>query len=278
MIQWNDYDVGEHRIQCPACGRGPRDKTCGLTIKLDYSGVAHCHRCSFVETYRPERGAHIAAPSTPRITGRQRAPKRETLSDYGCDLWDACEPLKGSVAVDYLASRKCVLPPDDGDLRQHPNLKHPSGYVGPALVARVTDAVTGDAISLHRTWVRADGRKAYVGVSRMLLAGHRKQGGVIRLWPDEAATSTLGIAEGIESALSLAWAVQPVWALIDAGNLAKLPVLAGIETLVIAKDNDPAGVAAADECGRRWVEAGAEVLVSQQTENDLNDTILEMTV
>ena len=60
-----------------------------------------------------------------------------------------------------------------------------------------------------------------------------------------------GVAEGIESALSLAWAFVPVWACIDAGNLAALPVLDGIEALTIAADNDPAGQAAAQTCATR---------------------------
>jgi putative DNA primase/helicase len=98
---------------------------------------------------------------------------------------------------------------------------------------------------------------------------------VIRLWPDEAVTTGLGMAEGIETALSLAWGYVPVWALIDAGNLKAIPVLAGVESLVIGADNDAAGVAAADECGRRWAEADREVFVTQQPQNDLNDALTE---
>jgi hypothetical protein len=35
----------------------------------------------------------------------------------------------------------------------HPALPHPSGHVGPAIVAVVTDALTGEPINLHRTWL-----------------------------------------------------------------------------------------------------------------------------
>ena len=154
------------------------------------------------------------------------------------------------------------MPPPDGDLRWHPALTHkPSGMVGPALVALVTDAVTREPITLHRTWVCADGTKAPLDPPRMLLGGHRKQGGVVRLWPDEAAALGLGIGEGIETALSMARHYTPVWSAIDAGNLGALPVLAGIETLVIGADHDAAGLDAATVCADRWAAAGVEVHV-----------------
>lgn len=273
MIDWNDYDIGNHRIKCPHCCKRPGDKTLGLTIKTDWTGVAHCYRCSFVETYRPERGAHLSTPSKPRIKPDTPSEKHETLSDWGCSLWGISKPLAG-VALDYLSARLCVVPPADGDLRWHPALKHSSGYVGPALVALVSDVLTGEPLSLHRTWIRPDGRKADVDPPRLLLSGHRKQGGAIRLWPDGAVTDTLGIAEGIESALSLAHAVKPSWACIDAGNLSAFPVLDGIKTLAIARDNDPAGRAAAAWCIKRWHAANREVLVSHQEQNDVNDAIM----
>ncbi|SPR99314.1 DUF7146 domain-containing protein [Cupriavidus taiwanensis] len=274
MIEWNRYDVGKHRVSCPACGRGERDKSLGLTIEADGKGVAHCFRCSLTESYRPESGARLSMPPAHRIKA-ETTQKHETLSDYGRDLWRDCRPLSG-VAVDYLNARHCVIPPVDGDLRCHPALKHPTGHTGPALVGLITDAETRQPLSLHRTWVQADCRKAEVDPPRLLLGGHRKQGGVIRLWPDEAVTAGLGIAEGIETALSLAWAHAPVWACIDAGNLAAFPYLAGVECLVIGADNDPAGKAAADTCAQRWAAAGAEVYVTRQAENDLNDVLMEV--
>ena len=107
--------------------------------------------------------------------------------------------------------------------------------------------------------MRADGTKADVDPPRLLLGGHRKQGGVIRLWPDEAVTTGLAIAEGIETALSLAHDYKPVWSVIDAGNLAAFPVLPGIETLIIGADHDEAGLKAAAACADRWAAAGVEV-------------------
>lgn len=260
--------VGDHRLRCPECGRSDRDKTLGVTIKPDGGAVAHCFRCGFVGAHR-DPGQRKA----PSVAQRKIPEKAMNLSDWGMGFWHQCQTLSG-VAVDYLNARNCVIPPVDSDLRWHPAVKHPSGYTGPALVALVTDVHTRRAKSLHRTWINSDGTKA-ASPARLPLAGHELRNGVIRLWPDDAVTHGLGVAEGIETALSLAWAFKPVWALIDAGHLAKFSPLPGIESLVIACDNDPAGISAARKCGAMWADAGVEVCMTRQELNDLNDVVRE---
>jgi hypothetical protein len=271
-IDWPRLAVGNHRLCCSNCARSDRDRTLGVTIEPGGRGVAHCFRCGYVENWHDER----AAPQRP-AAAPQRAEQRETLSDHGRALWDACRPLDGD-ALAYLEARKCAIPPADGDLRWHPALRHPAaGIAGPALVALVTHAETRQPLTLHRTWIRADGTKAAVAPARMLLGGHRKGGGVVRLWPDEAVTTSLGVAEGIETALSLAHAAAPVWAAIDAGNLAALTVLPGIEVLTIAVDHDEAGLQAAEDCAVRWYDAGRDVVLVMHPRAgaDLNDMAKE---
>lgn len=196
-------------------------------------------------------------PTPARRSPRERT-VRDTLDPRWFAYWQSLGSVKG-VGRAYLEARACALPPADGDLRFDVAARHPSGHVGPCLVALVTDVLSGIPISLHRTWVNTDGTKADVDPPRMLLGGHRKAGGVIRLWPDEAVAHGLAIAEGIETALSLAHVFQPVWALIDAGNLAKLSPLPGVEALTIAVDADPAGERAAESCGERWALANRDV-------------------
>ena len=269
LADLQSLEPGEHRIACPACRRGPKDKTLGVTIQYDGGAVAHCFRCSYAESFRPDR------PPTIRPVA---APKRETLSEYGVEFFAACTGLRATIGEQYLLARGCAIPPPDGDLRFHPALRHPvSDYTGPALIAMVTHAVTRAPLTLHRSWIRADGRKASVDPSRMLLAGHSKRHGVIRLWPDESVTLGLCIAEGVETALSAAHAFVPTWACVDAGNLATFPVLDGIESLTIAADNDQVGVGAAHECARRWSAAGREVRIAMASTNgvDLNDLVQE---
>ena len=224
---------------------------------------------------RPARPAPVLRAVDPEPERHQH----EILSPYGLRLWALSQPPAGTVGADYLTARGCCIPPADGDLRFLPAHKHPLGeYTGPALVALVTDIETGEPISLHFTWICPDGSKANTpGPARMLLGGHRKAGGCIRLWPDEAVTHGLGVGEGIESCLSLAHAIAPVWCLIDAGNLAALPVLLGIEALTIAQDNDPAGRRAAQTVAKRWAAAGCTVAIvgAEHDGEDLNDIIIK---
>ena len=55
----------------------------------------------------------------------------------------------------------------------------------------------------------------------------------------------------------------PVWANLDAANLARFPVLAGVEALTIFTDRDASGTGqrAALECAERWLDAGREVQI-----------------
>jgi hypothetical protein len=72
-------------------------------------------------------------------------------------------------------------------------------------------------------------------------------GGAIKLTPDEAVTTCLGIGEGVESALSLRnmpeFGPSPLWSLISAGGVESFPTLSGIESLWIAVDHDETGIA-----------------------------------
>lgn len=272
MIDWH----GSRRQPCPSCGRNDRDKTLGVTVNDDGSAVAHCFRCEYVETWRSDQHAAVVAQARPKPARTEV--QHATLAEHWHEFFDRLTPPAGP-ALAYLQARGCVIPPADGDLRWHPALRHQCGYTGPALVALVTDALTREPLTLHRTWVRADGTKApEADPPRVLLAGHRKAGGVVRLWPDEAVTTGLAVAEGIETCLSLAHAYRPVWACIDAGNLAALPVLDGIECLVIGADHDAAGIKAAQAGAERWDAAGVDVAVVMPTRpkadiNDLRDEV-----
>lgn len=275
---WAGLPAGSHRLTCPHCGKeSRRDRTLGVTIEHDGAGVAHCFRCEYVETYRPDRGQQAHHQPVPRIYHPPTTPpqKHTTLNEAGRELWRAASLITPDTpAFDYLVARNCMLPHwRAGHLRWLPDHRHPSGYRGHCLVALLTDAATREAKSLHFTWIQPNGQKAAVEPPRLLLKGHVKAGTVCRLWPDSDVTYGLAIAEGIETALSLAHAYRPAWACVDAGNLSAFPVLPGVESLLIACDRDPAGEKAAATCASRWVDEGREVLITRQSCNDLNDLV-----
>jgi putative DNA primase/helicase len=248
---------GHHRIACPQCARiRERRRDTALSVDVTHKGGAYlCHRCGWSGGWRSGPPARPVRAEAPR--------QHLSLATHWRDLWGTLQPITpGTAAHAYLTARGCAIPPPDGDLRCSESLRHPSGYVGPALVALVTHAESGEPMTLHRTWIRRDGTKADVDPPRLLLGRHRKQGGVVRLWLDEAVTTGLAIAEGIETALAVATVYTPVWSAIDAGNLAALPVLGGIEELLIVADHDAAGLRAADTCAKRWQQAGRRVRVA----------------
>ena len=244
--------VSSRRERCPqpTC-EGKRSKSLKITAMDNGAEVFFCHRCGWTGHSGP--GGTSGRSSRPRIATLHPS----GLAPWAQQLWDACEPVRGSAAEAYLEARGCRLPDADDVLRCHPRLKHqPTGALAPCMVALVTDIGTGEPISLHRTWIRADGTKPPgVEPAKMLLSGHRVKGGVIRLSRDEHVETKLGIAEGIETALAAAHVFEPVWSCMDAGHISMFPVLPGIETLCVFADNDIAGIKAACEVTARWASA-----------------------
>jgi phage/plasmid primase-like uncharacterized protein len=207
---------------------------------LDAFGVlsADCK----VETHA---ATHIQRSETPS--------EKLDWSERAESIWRRTQPITGTLGEVYLRHRGCAIPPRDSHLRFLPATdRHP-----PSLCAAITDVRSTKPISLHFTRLAADGHgKAGSELDKLLLGGHRKRGGCIRLWPDESVSRGLAIAEGIESALAAAHMFTPIWAAIDAGNLATFPALTGLESLTIFADRDDAGMKAAKECADRWREAG----------------------
>ena len=238
------------RAPCPQCDRGPKDTA--LAVTEDERGIVeYCHRCGYTKAENFERRPEIVP-----VPAHSTAPL--DWSDRAEAIWRRTRRLCGTVGEAYLLYRGCLLPPPDSDLRfLEQTDRHP-----PSLCARVTNAETNAPMTLHFTRLATDGRgKAGTEQDKLLLGGHRKKGGVVRLWPNESVTTGLALAEGIESALAAARLFQPAWAAIDASNLAQFPVLPGVDALTIFADHDNIGIIAAKACARRWHAAGREVRI-----------------
>jgi putative DNA primase/helicase len=169
-------------------------------------------------------------------------------------IWRETEPIVGTLAEHYFVEqRKLDVRPLalDHALRWHAGIR--------AVVALMTDPVTGKPVGIHRTFLDADGSK----IERKMLG----RTGVVRLSPEDAVTMGLGVTEGIKDGLAIllsGWA--PVWAATSAGAIARFPVLAGIEALTIFADVDEPGIQVADACAARWRANGQGVRVSYPRE------------
>jgi hypothetical protein len=199
-------------------------------------------------------------------------------------IWGEAADPAGGLGDCYFAHRGVLAlarPAFGHALRFHPRCPFGPGVRVPCVVALVRDIRTDEPVAIHRTALSREGRNVEIdGKKRMALGPIR--GGAVKLTPHGDVTTALGVAEGIESALSLSSQVPefghtPAWSLLSAGGIAVFPVLDGVETLWIAVDHDNNGVGprAARTCSKRWAAAGREVLrvIPERTGADLNDLI-----
>ncbi|MCG5240849.1 toprim domain-containing protein [Azospirillum doebereinerae] len=239
-------------------------------LRLDFLGSVRWATAWLGDPGRHDPPVRAAVSEPPPV-------EHATLSPWGRELWASARPVAPDcIAGRYLLGRRCALP-ESHAVRWVPSLRYgPAGTEFPALLGLITDVQdAGRLLNLHRTWLAPDGSgKAPVDRPRLLLRGHRKAGGVIRLSANDDVTVGLGIAEGLETALTaLAAGWAPVWCCIDAGNLGAFPVLHGIESVTIFADYDPAGRAGADKVANRWAAAGREarIVLPPRPGDDLND-------
>ena len=149
----------------------------------------------------------------------------------------------------------------------------------PAMLARLTNA-EGKFITLHRTYLTADGSKAPVHSAKKLAAG-AVENGVIRLYP---AGGVVCLAEGIETALSVhALTGLPAWSVVSLSGMKRFgpeTIPDGVRTIRICGDNDRsyAGAAGAYELASRLRRSRPELEVSvhipQAAGTDWNDVLL----
>ncbi len=193
-------------------------------------------------------------------------------------IWNEGRDPAGTAVERYLAGRGLALPERGIEvLRFHPRCPWKDDPAGPtihvpAMVAAMR-AVVGDRITaVHRTRLTDDGRK----VDRKMLGPAR--GSAVKIDPDDEVAGALAVGEGIETTLAARqFGIRPAWAMTSTANLAKLPVLPGIEVLTLLAENDHASARAVEECGDRWFAAGRQVdTLTPTAGKDMNDALQRM--
>lgn len=109
----------------------------------------------------------------------------------------------------------------------------------PALVCALRDP-NGDILTLHRTYITADGKKAPVESARKMMPiprGVSLGGAAIRL--GEPMNGFLGVAEGLETALAATQGTGlPCWSTVNATLLAQFEPPKDVHTVVVFADKD----------------------------------------
>ena len=185
-------------------------------------------------------------------------------------IWGGSQPAEGTPVENYLQSRGITIP-FPATICFHPDLKHPSGGIWPAMVAQV---IKGDKfVAVHRTFLARDGRaKAPIEPQKMMLGPCR--GGAIRLAPPD--DGQLMVGEGIETCLSAMQATsRPAWAALSTSGLRTLELPTRVRDVIILADGDDSGEKAARNCAARWKREGRSVRIARaQSGMDFNDMLL----
>ncbi len=151
------------------------------------------------------------------------------------------EPVRLYLARRGLNTRDLPL-----TLRYHPALSYfdsdKERVTGnwPAMVALVQD-IRGKPITLHRTYLTNDGKKAPVGSPKKLMMYPKIDrdlcGASIRLAPQ---SSCMGVTEGLETGLSVMQAVgQPIWVAINTTLMETIDLPSECHTAIAWADKDP---------------------------------------
>jgi phage/plasmid primase-like uncharacterized protein len=263
---------------CPVCQPERRSDQTALTVSDTPEGrlLAHCKKsgCSFGDLAAAlGLSAGDFTKPDPAEAARRHAEQRaeaEKKARQAMAVWTESQPIGGTVAEAYLRGRglTCALPET---LRFHPACWHISAQRLPALVALVEGC---DLPAVHRTWLRADGSaKTAVEPPKAMLGS--VSGGAVRL---AAGPGPLAVAEGIETALSLACGPlsgpAAIWAALSTSGLRglRLPAIPG--ALIVAADGDEPGQAAAYALAERANALGWTVTMFPAPEGrDWNDVI-----
>ncbi len=182
-----------------------------------------------------------------------------------------CVPIVGTVAQRYLGERG-LEDPGCADLLFNDDLSDfdtKRGWCG--MVAIVRNGAGEPTGGIHRTYLLDDGSAKAPPGKKML--GH-VAGGSVRLSPI-GDDGHLGIAEGIETALSAAAIFNvPTWAALSADGVRRWEWPASIKRVTIFADAGNAGQQAAADLAERLKSSGiATTIVSPLHGDDFNDDL-----
>lgn len=196
--------TGEVRTTCPQCSPARRkSQDACLAVNAD-RGTWYCHHCGWAGSLAARRTAKARL----RVQSMAPPPKPDERKQAALRrVWQGSQPVTGGDPVArYLRRRGLALEEFPATLRYHPKLayRHEDGQFSrhPAMLALV-QAPDGTPVTAHRIYLDFDGRKADLPSPKRLMppaVPGATRGGAIRLYdPGE----TLGVAEGIETALAV---------------------------------------------------------------------------
>lgn len=257
---------------CPAHA----DKRPSLSVRVgDQSLLFKCFAgCSTIAVLRELRWLQIRVP-TDTTNPIQPSPHNENdpMRKRARHIWDEALPIAGGPGGRYLLSRGIDLRPPA--LRFHPRTPFGRGraaHYRPAIIAAVVEA--GRFVGIQRLFLEQDGSGLAADLEKPRWGLARPFGGAVQLF---AAGPVLGLAEGIETAISAAILLDiPVWAALGSERLHRITMPAAVRRLILLPDHDRAGrlaVARAQDAyaGQPYA---LDLLWPWACQNDWNDVLM----
>jgi putative DNA primase/helicase len=215
---------------CNQCGSGT-----GLDLLRKLSGMSFAEAAKAVE----DRVGDVK-----REYKRAASPAKFDTAKLVAETWLSARRLEqGDPVTTYMRRRGIHLDVLPTMLRHHPRLRFAEDTDGggrsvshhPAMVSMFVGPDAKQR-TLHQTYLTIDGAKAAVAKQKKWAPGGVPLGGAVRLMP---SAETMGIAEGIETALSASKLHGvPVWAACDATRLMQWEPPATVKAVIVFGDND----------------------------------------
>lgn len=275
--------------RCDAVGRnGKGDAAYVLHLDgLPAGGFQNFRDCTGWENWhfdvrRPKLSAAEWAAYQKRIAAAKAESEADTrkriaeAARKAIGIWQHARPIAETIAETYLAHRGLHFHDPSGDVLRFADRRARQSLVGeleyhPALLAVLCDVRTGEACGIINIHLRPDGTDRLRDKKGKTVTGRAKDAAVML---SDFADVTYGLTtcEGLETGVALlADDMAPIWCCGGASNLAKFPMLGGIEALTVAADTGKPGQDAADEVARCWRDAGRQVRIITPRHGDWAD-------
>lgn len=258
--------------RCPAHD----DRTPSLSVRVGEKALllkcfAGCDTLDVIRAIR-RLDCNIPLNKVPALSTSQYSLSPIWLRQRALDLWDDARPLAETSAEQYLRRRSIVLSPLA--LRFHrrtPLGRGKRALFRPAMLAAIHERER--LVALQRTFLDLDEpRRARDLANPRRMLGRPGQGAVM-LAP---ANDTLGLAEGVETALSAILLLDiPVWATLGNERLAHIAIPDTVTRLILLPDNDRGGRIGAAKATETYAMLGRtiETLWPPHGFNDWNDAL-----
>lgn len=258
--------------RCPA----HEDRTPSLSIRVGETALlfkcfAGCNTVDVIRAIRRLDKSIVLNGHSSNLPS-QTTLSPEWLRQRAEDLWGDARPITGTSGQFYLERRSITLVPSA--LRYHPRTPLGRGRLAvfrPALIAGLYER--RHLVALQRTFLDShEPRRARDLANPRRMLGRPGRGAVMLA----SATDTLGLAEGVETALSAILLLDiPVWATLGNERLAHIAIPDSVTRLILLPDNDRGGRIGAAKAMEAYAMPGRTIETHwpPQGFNDWNDIL-----